>query len=126
MTDPAIEPLSDSSPQSPLSGSVLSPTDMVEGTDVTLRMLQHWVATDAVWPAAVHRAAQRRFNQWTGEDRDRLIVVAQVLEDLAELGIVKTPTGFVKRLWSSLLEADPTDIVDLSCGRVTIVLDADA
>ena len=53
-------------------------------------------------------------------------MVAQVLEDLAELGVVKVPTGFVRRLWSSLLEADPTDIVDLSCGRVTIVLDADA
>ena len=106
--------------------SVLSPSDMVEGTDVTLRMLQHWVASDAVWPAHVHHSPSRRYNQWTGADRDRLIVVAQVLEDLAELGVVKVPTGFVKRLWSSLLEADPTDIVDLSCGRVTIVLDADA
>ena len=53
----------------PLSTAVvLSPTDMVEGTDVTLRMLQHWVASDAVWPATVHRSPARRYNQWTGAD----------------------------------------------------------
>ena len=80
MPSDRIDPLPDS------VGTVLSPTDMVEGTDVTLRMLQHWVASDAVWPATVHRSPARRYNQWTLSDRDRLIVVAQVLEDLGELG----------------------------------------
>lgn len=107
--------------------TVLSSTDVLRGTGITYRQLDHWSRVNAIQPTkSIYGSGDRR--TWTGRDRLRLKAIGNAIKDVNDLlglsAVRGGSTDLVRRIWNEL-EHTPTTTIRHGAITITVTLDED-
>ena len=82
----------------------LTSGQVIDGTRITYMQLHRWADVEAVRPSIRDARGTGTDRLWSTQDRARLRTIADVLDDLAELGIPSVPAAFVRGLWDAQVD----------------------
>jgi len=102
-------------------GDVFGSMEVAEAAGLAYQTLHRWCAAGVVTPSIAGADGTGTRRVWSDLDREALTDIATVAEDLAGLEL-SISYELVARLWTALHD-DPSDVVDLEYGSVTVTVD---